>query len=504
MLRADIDWSKLPANTPAPIRRLLERCLERDRKRRLQAVGEARIIIEDYRASSSQSFNRAVAAAAAVPSPAPGPRRAVLPWAIAAVATLCLAAVLGWTFLRRAAPQDTIALRADMRLSDTPLTTDLGSGLELSPDASRIVYVAGTTEIQQLYVRESNQLDATKLVDATSNATSPYHPFFSPDGQWVGYVTSSEMRKVPVSGGTPLTLCKLARSRGASWGSDGMIVFAPNPASGLFRVPASGGEPQPLTTLDKSKRESTHRWPQVLPDARAVIFTSHTQAAGDFDNASIEVLTLKTGQRKTLLRGGSYARYVPSGHLVYVSKSTVFAVPFDLAKLEVTGSPAPVVQNVFWNPTEGAAQMSFSSTGMLTYLRGGPEVAKVQHRLGRPEGRHEQAARRARCVRESQALARRQAARAHGAEGQQLRHLGVRPRAWRADPPDVRRCIGHRTDLVAGWQIPRVQLGAEQGGQRLPEARRRIGGGRAPFHGRGSALGQQLGARRPIADRLAP
>ena len=376
VLRADIDWTKLPAATPAPIRRLLERCLERDRKRRLQAVGEARIIIEDYRASSSQSFNRAVAAAATVPSPAAAAPRAVLPWAVAAVATLCLAAVLGWMFLRRAAPQDTIALRADMRLSDTPLTTDLGSGLELSPDASRIIYVAGTTEIQQLYVRELNQLDATKLVDATSNATSPYHPFFSPDGQWVGYVTSSEMRKVPVSGGTPLTLCKLARSRGASWGSDGMIVFAPNPASGLFRVPASGGEPQPLTTLDKSKRESTHRWPQVLPDAKAVIFTSHTQAAGDFDNATIEVVTLATGQRKTVLRGGSYARYVPSGHLVYVSKSTVFAVPFDLAKLEVSGSPAPVVQNVFWNPTEGAAQMSFSSTGMLTYLRGGPEVAK--------------------------------------------------------------------------------------------------------------------------------
>ena len=131
-----------------------------------------------------------------------------------------------------------------------------------------------------------------------------------------------------------------------------------------------------MTTLDKAKKEATHRWPQVLPGGKAVIFTSHTQATADFDNATIEVLTLATGERKVLQKGGSYGRYVPSGHLVYVSKAALFAVPFDLSRLEVTGSPAPVVQDVFWNPTEGAAQFTFSSTGVLTYLRGGPEVAK--------------------------------------------------------------------------------------------------------------------------------
>jgi serine/threonine-protein kinase len=173
-----------------------------------------------------------------------------------------------------------------------------------------------------------------------------------------------------------LTLCKVSRSRGASWAPDDTIVFAPNPASGLFRVSAAGGQPQPLTTLDKSKKEVTHRWPQVLPGGAAVLFTSHTQSTADFDNATIEVVMLATGERKVVLRGGSFARYAPSGHLVYASKGALFAVPFDLKKLQVAGSPAPVAQNVFWNSTEGAAQVSFSATGVLTYLHGGPEAPK--------------------------------------------------------------------------------------------------------------------------------
>jgi Tol biopolymer transport system component len=371
VLRGDIDWTRLPASTPGPIRRLLERCLERDRKRRLQAIGEARIIIEDYLANASPSGSRSIA----VPSPATTPAaKSTVPWVIAAVATVCLLAALGLLWRQRGGGTG-LVLRADMKISDTPLFTDVGSSIELSPNATHLAYVVGSGQAQELYLRALNQLDGTKLAEGNTGGTSPYQPFFSPDGQWVGYVTASEMRKVPVSGGTPLTLCKVTRSRGASWAPDGTIIFAPNPSSGLFRVSAAGGEPQPLTTLDKAKKEATHRWPQVLPGGKAVIFTSHIQSTADFDNATIEVLTLATGAQKVLLKGGSYGRYVPSGHLVYVSKAALFAVPFDLSRLEVTGSPAPVVQNVFWNPTEGAAQYTFSSTGVLSYLRGGPEVA---------------------------------------------------------------------------------------------------------------------------------
>jgi serine/threonine-protein kinase len=140
-------------------------------------------------------------------------------------------------------------------------------------------------------------------------------------------------------------------------------------------VSAAGGAVRQVTTLDPSRRETAHRWPQFLPDGKAIIFTSHTQSTGDFEGANIEVVTLATKERKVLLRGGSYGRYVPSGQLVFVSKSTLFAVPFDASRFEVTGSPVPVVQSVFWNKTEGAAQYSFSWNGVLTYLRGGPEVA---------------------------------------------------------------------------------------------------------------------------------
>ncbi len=372
VLRADIDWNRLPASTPVPIRRLLERCLERDRKRRLQAIAEARIIIDDYLAHASPSGSRSVA----VPVIQARPSSPRLPWIVAAVSVVALLGALALLWQQWGARRGSFALRADVKVSDAPLFTDVGSSIELSPDATRLVYVAGSTQIQQLYIRALNQLDGTKLAEGNTGSSSPYQPFFSPDGQWLGYVTAGEMRKVPVSGGTPLTLCKVTRSRGASWAPDDTIIFAPTPSSGLFRVSAAGGEPQPLTTLDKARKEVTHRWPQVLPGGKAVIFTSHTQATADFDNATIEVLTLATGQRKVLQKGGSYGRYVPSGHLVYVSKAALFAVPFDLSRLEVTGSPAPVVQDVFWNPTEGAAQLTFSSTGVLTYLRGGPEVAK--------------------------------------------------------------------------------------------------------------------------------
>ena len=374
VLRADIDWSRLPASTPTPMRQLLERCLERDRKRRLQAIGEARISIENYLAHQSPSGGHAVAAPAA---PKTASRKTVVPWAIAAVAVLGLVSSLALLWSQRRAGAAGLALRADIKISDAPLFTDVGSSVELSPDATRLIYILGTSsQTQQLYLRALNQLDGTKLAEGNSGSTAPYQPFFSPDGQWIGYVTAGEMRKMPVSGGTPLALCKITRSRGASWGDDGNIVFAPTPTSGLFRVPSSGGEAQPLTTLDKSKKEVTHRWPQVLPGAKAVLFTSHTQSTADFDNATIEVLDLSTGHRKVLQSGGSYPRYVSSGHLVFVSKATLFAVPFDLARLEITGSPAPIVQNVFWNSTEGAAQYSVSPAGVLTYLRGGPEVAK--------------------------------------------------------------------------------------------------------------------------------
>ncbi len=373
VLRADIDFTKLPATTPSSIRKLLERCLDRDKKRRLRDIGEARIVIDDYLAGTVSSGTRRMAAPVATQ---PAWQR-VLPWTIAGFATALLLAA-GFMLWRQPAPPQAQSMNIDAKISTDRFWSDIGSGVELSPDGSIIAFIVGTGDRRQLKIRRIDQLDSTVLVDGTSDAVSPYHPFFSPDGKWLGYATSTELRKIPISGGTPLTLCKVSRSRGATWLADDTIVFAPNPASALFRVPASGGEPKALTTID-TKAGEMHRWPQALPGGEAVLFNTLktlSANANTFDDGIIEVVKLATGERKVIHRGGGYARYLPTGQLVYVNKGTLFGLPFDLKRLEVKGTPAPLVQNITWNAPQGAAQLSFSTSGLLAYVRGAGLVPK--------------------------------------------------------------------------------------------------------------------------------
>ncbi|MGH9460177.1 MAG: protein kinase domain-containing protein, partial [Vicinamibacteria bacterium] len=359
VLERQPDWESLPKDTPASIQRLLRRCFEKNVRQRLQSMGDARIAIEQY-LTNPGAETTAIAAVAA--GPAKPVWQEALPWALFALAALAAGVM---AMLPGPAPEP--PLLVSMEVADKPIWTGLGSSVVFSPDGARLVYIVGDDNEREVRIRSLNQLDGATLA---TTAPPPYQPFFSPDGQWIGFVTSSAMQKVPLSGGTPMTLCAVDRSRGASWGEDDTIVFAPSPNSGLYRVSAAGGEPEPLTTLDEATGEATHRWPQVLPGGKAVLFTSHTQQAGGFDNATIEVFVLATGERKVLRRGGSYGRYVPSGHLVYVNQATLFAVPFDLDKLEVTGSPAPVVQQVSWDVAHGGAQFAFSNTGRLAYVAG--------------------------------------------------------------------------------------------------------------------------------------
>ena len=338
-------------------------------------MGDARIVIDEY--LSNPTAESIVIAAPSTATAQPLWLRA-LPWGLFGLATLAAAFVV-----LSPGPAPEPPLKLSVEVGTEPIWNVLGSSIILSPDGTRIAYIVGDDNQREVRVRSLDQLEGLTVATGAS-----YHPFFSPDGQWIGYVTPSEMKKVPLSGGTAMTLCEVERSRGASWGPDHTIIFAPNPNSPLFRVPAAGGEPEPLTTLDESKGEASHRWPQVLPGGEAVLFTSHKQASGGFDSANIEVLVLATGERKVLRRGGSYGRYVPSGHLVYVNQATLFAMPFDLGKLEVTGSPAPVVQDVSWGIANGGAQFSVSETGRLAYIAGDntvPEypVAWVERNGGR-------------------------------------------------------------------------------------------------------------------------
>ena len=254
-----------------------------------------------------------------------------------------LGLLAGATLLgRRAAPPEPVR-RFQINVTEDSVFSRLGSGLVASPDGRAIAYTTGLEgEKQRLVVRPLDRFQETVLVEG-EGPSGPYHPFFSPDGSWLGFVTRGELKKISVTGGSPITLAPLDRSRGASWGPDGTIVLAPGVFTGLVRISSKGGQAQPFTTLDQAKDERTHRWPQWLPGGKAVLFTSQSGDSSTFDTGTIEVVRADSGERKVVHRGGYYARYVPTGHVLYVHRGTVFALPFDLSRLEATGSEMPVL-----------------------------------------------------------------------------------------------------------------------------------------------------------------
>ena len=239
----------------------------------------------------------------------------------------------------------------------------LGWGsVAVSPDGGRLAYVATREGVRRLFLLEMDESEAV-VIAGTEDA---FDPFFSPDGQWVGFFTDDKLKKVSVRGGPPVTLCDAANSRGASWGPDDTIVFAAGSPTSLSRVSSGGGVPEILTTPDPEQREFGHLWPVLLPNGRAVLFAIDTGEG--FDNALIAVQSLETGERKSPLEGGTAPRYAPTGHIVYAREDKLLAVPFDLEDLVVTGHPIPVLENVAVNRFLGFAQFSFSRDGLLAYM----------------------------------------------------------------------------------------------------------------------------------------
>jgi Tol biopolymer transport system component len=359
VVKSEPDWTALPAALPGKVRDLLRRCLQKDKTLRLQAAGDARIEIQETLAAPAT-------AAAETAAPATRGWRERIAWlAVAGVlAVIAIAFAIGFV-LRAPKPLQPLRLSAEIG-ADASLYTANGSSVILSPDGTRLALVAaGSDQKRRIYVRSLDQLQATAL-SGTENA---YDPFFSPDGQWIGFFADAKLKKISVQGGASVTLCDAADDRGGDWGEDGTIVFTKDTGSALSKVSSAGGTPQPLTALDKQTGEATHRWPQMLPGGKAVLFTSSTHG-NDYEDADIVVYAMASGQRKTLQRGGFYARYVPSGHVVYMHEGTLFAVPFDLKRLEVTGQPVPILGGVVTAPATGGTQFSFSETGNLVYVTG--------------------------------------------------------------------------------------------------------------------------------------
>jgi serine/threonine-protein kinase len=354
------DWNALPKNTPARIRQLLQRCLEKEPRRRLQAIGEARFAIEEAIAVPDAAETPAATSKAA---PVPLWRRAV-PWTTTAFfALLALAAF--WRPWSTPSPPNVIRLSAAFG-ADGNLPVALGPSAILSPDGTRIaLLLLDSGGRAHIYLRSLDQSEATALV-STEGARNP---FFSPDSQWIAFFADGKLKKIPVQGGTAVTLCDVADDRGGTWGEDGTIVFASSVRTGLSRVSSGGGTPQPFSTLDKQAREVSHRWPQFLPGGKVVLFTSSTHGI-NYEDSSTIAQVLSTGQRKKVWQGGFHARYLPGGYLAFVHEDTLFAVPLDLKRLEVSGQPVPVLEQVMNNANSGGAQFSFSKTGSFTYVPG--------------------------------------------------------------------------------------------------------------------------------------
>jgi Tol biopolymer transport system component len=244
---------------------------------------------------------------------------------------------------------------------------DSGPAVAVSPDGTHLAYVARQGGTQQLYLRAMDSLEA-KPIPGTEGSVNP---FFSPDGQWLGFFAGQKLKKVSVSGGAAVTIGDAPNPRGASWGSQGMIAFAPQNVTVLQQAPDGGGTPQPLTRFEKG--DVSHRWPEFLPGGKAVLFAAGPSGV-NFTKAQVAVQSVATGERRNLIQGGMYPRYAPSGHLVYVQGGSLVAVPFDPQRLEVTGTAVPVVEGVLQTPSSGAAQYSFSSTGSLVYVSGGVQA----------------------------------------------------------------------------------------------------------------------------------
>ena len=280
-------------------------------------------------------------------------------------AALALAVVsigLGVMLWRAARPVDQPLVRLSVELPEFAITSQYapGAGVILSPDGSRIVY---TGRSNRLYSRTLDQEQAVPL----AGTEGAYGPFFSPDGRSVGFFAGGKLKKISIERGGVVVLCDVSIGIGGSWGDDGYIIAALSAANVLSRIPSGGGTVHQLTELKAGRVEYGHIWPQVLPGAQVVLFTA-APTTGTLDDSTIEAQSLRTGERKTIMRGGYYGRYVPSGHLLYVHQGTLYAAPMDVKRLELIGQAAPVVEEVMSGSNFGFAQSDFSRSGTLVYV----------------------------------------------------------------------------------------------------------------------------------------
>ena len=351
--------------TPPILDHAIRRCLAKDPEARWQMARDLQLELKWMAEGGSQS-------GISIPAAPPRNRRERFAWAgMGVFALVALAFAIAFVLRTPKQPQP-MRLTAEIG-ADAKLYPNYGPSAVLSPDGSRLAFLATDgNQKRRIYIRSLDQTQATAL-SGTENARNH---FFSPDGQSLGFFADGKLKKISVLGDTATILCDAPDDRGGSWGEDGAIVFTPYFGAPLFSVASSGGTAKPITTLNAETGELSHRWPQVLAGGKMILFTA-SAITGNFENADIVLYSVATGQRKTLHRGGFHARYLPSGHMVYMHEGTLFGIPMDLGRMETTGQPTRVLDNVATNSGTGGAQFSFSQTGNLVYLAGGTVLQDV-------------------------------------------------------------------------------------------------------------------------------
>ena len=348
------EWNSLPPNLHPRLRLLLERCLEKETKDRYHDVADVRVDIQKVLADPGGVIVQPVADVIQAPP------RPMLRWiAVTAVISAIVAGVAVWNLKPAGPSSQPLVTRFPVTLPDTDFII---AGVAFSPSGDRLVYTAAPNGFEeQLFVRVRDQVEAVSI-RGTEGAT---YPFFSYDGESVGFFTQTELRQVALAGGPTTLITPVTNRRGATWGPDNTIVFASDAAPGLMQVGASGGEPQTLTTpQDENER---HWWPEFLPDGNAVLFTIFPNVAdGSLADTQVAVLSLDTGEYRFLI-DGTDATYASSGHLVFGREDWLWAAPFDLDSLELTGEPSPMVEDVQVNEG-GWAQYALAGDGSLMYL----------------------------------------------------------------------------------------------------------------------------------------